>query len=147
MIGANHQGAIVTVVDRKSKFSIIKKVPTKEANVVTKALIDMLRPIKPIIKTITSDNGKEFAYHEQISKTLNAKFYFCNPYHSWERGLNEHTNGLIRQYIPKKSSLAHISKKEIAMIANRLNHRPRKVLNYKTPYEVFMSEFSKKLAS
>ncbi len=147
VIGANHKGALVTVVDKKSKFTLIKKVLTKEASVVTQALVDILTPIKPIIKTITSDNGKEFAYHEQISTKLNCSFYFANPYHSWERGLNEHTNGLIRQYIPKKSNFENISKEEIVTISNRLNHRPRKSLNYKTPYEVFMSEFSRKLAA
>ena len=72
---------------------------------------------------------------------------FANPYHSWERGLNEHTNGLIRQYLPKKSTFLNVSKDEILMIQNRLNHRPRKVLDYKTPHEVFFSEMSKKLAS
>lgn len=147
VIGKNHVGALVTVVDRKSKFTLIKNVPSKEARVVTKALIEMLQPIKAITHTITSDNGKEFAYHKEIAAALDAKFYFANPYHSWERGLNEHTNGLIRQYLPKKSEFINVSKDEIIMIQNRLNHRPRKVLGYKTPYEVFFSEMSKKLAS
>ncbi|MFT7003643.1 MAG: IS30 family transposase [Sulfurimonas sp.] len=146
VIGKNHKGVLVTVVDRKSKFVLIKNVPSKEASVVTKALIEMIQPIKAITKTITSDNGKEFAYHKQVSAALDTDFYFANPYHSWERGLNEHTNGLIRQYLPKKSVFIGISKEEIIMIQNRLNHRPRKVLNYKTPYEVFFSEMSKKLA-
>jgi IS30 family transposase len=147
VVGKNHKGFLVTVVDRKSKFTLIKNVPSKEAQVVTDALIEMIQPIKAITHTITSDNGKEFAYHEKVSKALNTKFYFCNPYHSWERGLNEHTNGLIRQYLPKKSTFLNVSKDEIIMIQDRLNHRPRKVLNFKTPYEVFFSEMSKKLAS
>ncbi len=147
VIGKNHQGALVTVVDRKSKFALIKNVPSKEADVVKQALIEMLQPIKAIAYTITSDNGKEFAYHKEIAKALNIDFYFANPYHSWERGLNEHTNGLIRQYLPKKSEFLHLSKEEIITIQNRLNHRPRKVLGYKTPYEVFFSEMSRKLAS
>jgi IS30 family transposase len=138
---------VLTVVDRKSKFVLIKNVPSKEAQVVTNALIEMIQPIKAITKTITSDNGKEFAYHKQVSAALDTDFYFANPYHSWERGLNEHTNGLIRQYLPKKSEVLNISQDEIIMIQNRLNHRPRKVLNYKTPYEVFFSEMSRKLAS
>jgi len=146
VIGKNHKGALVTVVDRKSKFVLMKNVPNKEANVVTAALIEMLQPVKNITHTITSDNGKEFAYHKQISAALDADFYFANPYHSWERGLNEHTNGLIRQYLPKKSSFLNLSKEEIITIQNRLNHRPRKVLGYKTPFEVFMKELSKKLA-
>jgi len=147
VVGKDHKGFLVTVVDRKSKFVLIKNVPTKEASVVTKALIEMIQPIKAITHTITSDNGKEFAYHKQVSAALDTDFYFANPYHSWERGLNEHTNGLIRQYLPKKSEFLHLSKDEIIMIQNRLNHRPRKVLNYKTPYEVFFSEMSKILAS
>ncbi len=147
VIGKDHKGALVTVVDRKSKFTLIKNLPSKEAEVVTQALIEMIQPIKAVTHTITSDNGKEFAYHKQVSAALDADFYFANPYHSWERGLNEHTNGLIRQYLPKKSEFLHISKEEIITIQNRLNHRPRKSLGYKTPYEVFFSEMSKKLAS
>jgi transposase, IS30 family len=147
VIGKNHVGALVTVVDRKSKFTLIKNVPSKEAKVVTQALIEMIQPIKAITHTITSDNGKEFAYHKEVATALDAQFYFANPYHSWERGLNEHTNGLIRQYLPKKSTFTDLSKEQIIMIQNRLNHRPRKVLGYKTPYEVFFSEMSKKLAS
>ena len=147
VVGKNHKGFLVTVVDRKSKFTMIKSVPSKHAEVVTKALIEMITPVKNITHTITSDNGKEFAYHKQVSDALNTNFYFANPYHSWERGLNEHTNGLIRQYLPKKSTFTDVSKDQIIMIQNRLNHRPRKILNYKTPYEVFMKEFSQKLAS
>lgn len=147
VIGANHKGALVTIVDRASKFTLIKKVESKHAQIVTQATLDLLHPLKSLTHTITSDNGKEFAYHDVISKTLNTRFYFANPYHSWERGLNEHTNGLIRQYIPKKSEFENISKEEIVTIANKLNHRPRKSLNYKTPFEVFMKEFSKRMAS
>jgi IS30 family transposase len=147
VIGKNHVGALVTVVDRKSKFTLIKNVSSKQADVVTKALIEMIQPIKAITHTITSDNGKEFAYHKEVAAALDIDFYFANPYHSWERGLNEHTNGLIRQYLPKKSEFTNVSKDEIIMIQNRLNHRPRKVLGYKTPYEVFFSEMSKRLAS
>ena len=147
VVGKEHKGFLVTVVDRKSKFSIIKQVPSKHAEIVTQALIEMLTPMKGITKTITSDNGKEFAFHKQVSDALNTNFYFANPYHSWERGLNEHTNGLIRQYLPKKSTFLNVSKDEVIMIQDRLNHRPRKVLSYKTPYEVFFSEMSKKLAS
>jgi IS30 family transposase len=141
IIGKNHKEALVTVVDKKSKFSLIRKVNSKQASEVSEALIEMLTPIKPILFTITSDNGKEFAYHKDISLALNVDFYFANPYHSWERGLNEHTNGLIRQYIPKKSEFTNISKEEIVTIQNLLNNRPRKSLKYKTPLEVFMKDF------
>lgn len=147
VIGKNHVGALVTVVDRKSKFTLIKNVPSKEAKVVTQALIEMIQPIKSVTHTITSDNGKEFAYHKEVAAALDADFYFANPYHSWERCLNEHTNGLIQQYLPKRSTFTDVSKEQIIMIQNRLNHRPRKVLGYKTPFEVFMNEFSQKLAN
>lgn len=147
VIGKHHIGALVTVVDRKSKYAIIKKVSSKKAEEVTKALIEMLLPLKPITKTITSDNGKEFAYHKEVSEALDTNFYFAHPYSSWERGLNEHTNGLIRQYLPKKTDFTQVSKEEITTIQDKLNHRPRKVLNYRTPYEVFFKEFTKALAA
>lgn len=141
VIGKEHRGALVTVVDRKSKFALIKRVNTKSSTEVKQALIDIIRPIKSMIHTITSDNGKEFAQHKEIAKELGIDYYFANPYHSWERGLNEHTNGLIRQYLPKGSEFTNVSKEQIATIQNRLNHRPRKSLGYKTPYEVFMTEY------
>jgi len=147
VIGKDHIGALVTAVDRKSKFTLIKKVASKHAEVVTLALIEMLEPIKPVLKTITSDNGKEFSYHKIVSNTLETDFYFAHPYHSWERGLNEHTNGLIRQYLPKKTDFTQISKEEIITIQEKLNHRPRKVLGYRTPHEVFFEEFAKELAA
>lgn len=93
------------------------------------------------------NNGTEFTYHKDVSKSLDLQYYFCDPYSSWQRGLNEHTNGLIRQYIPKKSSFENISKEEIVTIANKLNHRPRKSLGYKTPFEVFMKAFATQMAA
>ena len=129
VIGLNHIGALVTVVDRKSKYTIIHKVTSKRAEEVASALITMLQPLNPITKTITSDNGKEFAYHKKVSKEIDTDFYFAHPYSSWERGLNEHTNGLIRQYLPKKTDFMQISKEEITTVQDRLNHRPRKILN------------------
>ncbi len=147
VIGRHHIGALVTVVDRKSKYAIIKNVSSKKAEEVTKALIEMLYPLRKITETITSDNGKEFAYHKLVSEALDTSFYFAHPYSSWERGLNEHTNGLIRQYLPKKTDFTKISKEEITTIQDKLNHRPRKVLNYRTPYEVFFREVAKKLAA
>jgi IS30 family transposase len=147
VIGAHHKGALVTIVDRKSKFALIKKVDSKHADIVTQATIDMLLPIKALTHTITSDNGKEFAYHEQIAEALDISFYFANPYHSWERGLNEHTNGLIRQYLPKKTEFTEVKRKEIRFIQDRLNHRPRKSLGFKTPAEVFYATISRKLSA
>ena len=101
------------------------------------AVIDLLRPHKARCKTITFDNGKEFADHEFIANCLNAKVYFAHPYCSWERGLNENHNGLLRQYFPKKMSLAGVTQIEVDDAVYALNHRPRKCLNYRTPHEVF----------
>lgn len=147
VIGANHQGALVTIVDRKSKFALIKKVASKHADVVKDATIQMLLPVKHLTHTITSDNGKEFAYHKEIAQELETDFYFANPYHSWERGLNEHTNGLIRQYIPKKTDFSTVRRKDIRFIQDRLNNRPRKSLGFKTPAEVFYGTILKNMAS
>jgi len=147
VIGKDHKGAILTIVDKASKFVLIKNLGSKHADVTAQATIDLLHPLKDITHTVTADNGTEFTYHEKVSQTLDLKYYFCDPYSSWQRGLNEHTNGLIRQYIPKKSSFENISQEEIVTIANKLNHRPRKSLGFKTPFEVFMKAFSKKMAA
>jgi IS30 family transposase len=140
VIGKNHQGALVTLVDRKSKFTLIKKVDSKHAEGVTKATIALLASHQGKVLTITSDNGKEFAGHEAISQALNAPVYFANPYCSWERGLNENTNGLIRQYFPKGSSFEDITDEQVEKVMHRLNHRPRKGLNYRTPHSVFFEQ-------
>lgn len=147
VIGKDHKGAILTIVDKASKFLLIKNLGSKHADITAQATIDLLQPLKNITHTITADNGTEFTYHEKVSNTLDIKYYFCDPYSSWQRGLNEHTNGLIRQYIPKKSSFENISQEEIVTIANKLNHRPRKSLGFKTPFEVFMKAFSKKMVA
>jgi len=147
IIGKYHKGSIVTIVDRRSKFTLMRKLPTKEAVGVTNAILELLYPIKDITHTITSDNGKEFSLHENIANSLNIDFYFCDPYSSWQRGLNENTNGLIRRYIPKKTEFENISNNEIMMIQDKLNHRPRKTLGYKTPFEVFFKEISSKMSA
>ena len=144
IIGKDHKGAIVTLVDRKSKYTLMKIVESKHADVVTKAIIELLHPIKHLVHTITADNGKEFSYHKEVAKELDIKFYFCDPYSSWQRGLNEHTNGLIREYIPKKSKFNTVNTTQIVTIQNRLNNRPRKVLKFYTPNEIFFKEFSRK---
>ena len=141
IIGQNHKGALVTAVERKFKFTCISHVRNKEAHVVAKALIDMLKPYKKFVHTITSDNGKEFAKHQKIAKALNAQFYFAHPYCAWERGLNENTNGLIRQYFPKKSNLTSVNKEHIIDVQNDLNNRPRKSLDFLTPAELFLNSF------
>ena len=139
IIGKNHKGAIVTAVERKLKFSCMRRVPKKEASLVADAVITMLKPYKDIVHTLTSDNGKEFAEHEKIAKALHAKFYFAHPYSSWERGLNENTNGLIRQYFPKITNLLNVSDEQVAFVQNELNERPRKLLDFDTPKNLFLN--------
>ncbi len=137
LIGKNHRQAIVSLVERKSGFTLIRKVERKTAQAVSDAMIDLLKPHRKKVHTITSDNGKEFAGHEAIAKKINADFYFAHPYASWERGTNENTNGLIRQYFPKNRDFTTITQQEIDKAMNRLNNRPRKRLGFKTPNQVF----------
>jgi IS30 family transposase len=143
IIGKQQQKAIVTLVERVSKKTLIGQVGTKKADFVSRQIIELLKPIKSFVHTMTADNGVEFCFHELIAKTLGTKIYFAHPYHSWERGLNENTNGLIRQYIPKGKDFAEITSADIMQIQDKLNNRPRKSLNYRTPNEVF-SELQKK---
>lgn len=137
VIGKNHKGALVTAVERKSKYTVIQYVPSKRADKVATALIDMLLPYQDNVLTITVDNGKEFSLHKQIAKELKTDVYFAHPYRAWERGLNENTNGLIRQYFPKKTSFKTIRKEQTCFVESRLNMRPRKLLDFKTPFECF----------
>ena len=139
MIGKNHKGALVTAVERKTNFTCIGHVPRKEAALVSRVLIDMLKPYKNFVHTLTSDNGKEFTEHEKIANELNAQFYFAHPYSSWERGLNENTNGLIRQYFPKKTSLVNVDKQKLVDVQNKLNNRPGKLLKFKQPIQLFLN--------
>ena len=143
IIGKDHKGAQLTIVDRMSSFTLIQTLQSKKADEVSKALLVALKPYKSIVKTITNDNGKEFANHKLIAKELQADVYFCNPYASYERGLNEYINKLIRQFYPKKMELKNIPQSNNLLIMNLLNQRPRKKLNYKTPEEVFFDKFNK----
>jgi len=138
MIGAGHKQALVTLNERKSRYSLIAHVPSKTAQVVSDTMISMLEPFVGCVHTLTTDNGKEFAQHERIAKELDADFFFAHPYAFWERGASENMNGLIRQFFPKKMRFKSITTKEIVLAMNRLNHRPRKCLGFKTPHEVFM---------
>lgn len=137
VIGKNHKQAIVSLVERKSGFLLIRKVEQKTALAVGDTIIKLLKPHGRRLHTITSDNGREFASHEQISQQLQADFYFAHPYASWERGSNENTNGLIRQYFPKNRDFTTITQQEIDIVMDRLNNRPRKRLGYQTPTQVF----------
>jgi transposase, IS30 family len=137
IVGANHKGAIISMVDRASKLTKLRKVLSKTSADATNALVTRLSPIKEFVHTLTADNGKEFAGHRQVSSSLDADFYFAHPYSSWERGLNEHTNGLVRQYFPKGTSFEEITDEQVARVEDLLNGRPRKVLGYQTPMEFF----------
>ncbi len=142
IIGARHRGALVSSVDRGSKFTFLERVEVKTAAAVTTALTRRMGPIRDRVHTLTADNGKEFAGHREISDSLGAGFYFATPYHSWERGLNEHTNGLVRQYFPKGTDFRQVTEAQVRAVEDRLNHRPRKVLGYRTPAEVFAGPWS-----
>lgn len=137
IIGKRHKQAIVSLTERKSRLALLAKVPTKEADGVRDAVLTLLPPLAEHVHTITSDNGKEFAHHELIAETLDAEFYFAHPYASWERGLNENTNGLIRQYFPKGCDFTSITDEDIQRVMDKLNNRPRKCLGMKTPNQVF----------
>jgi IS30 family transposase len=137
IIGKGHKQAIVSLTERKSRLTLIHKVERKTADNVTGAILRLLKPIAQRVHTLTSDNGKEFAGHESIAKVLAAQFFFAHPYSSWERGLNENTNGLIRQYFPKHRDFTTITQEEINQVMDKLNNRPRKCLGIKTPNQVF----------
>ena len=136
IIGKNHEQAILTINDRASGMLKMKKVESKQAPVVTRAIIELLDDWKPYIRTITADNGKEFAGHEMVAECLAIDYYFAHPYHSWERGSNENLNGLIRQYFPKGSDFTLLSNQDIKRIENKINLRPRKRHDYYSPTSV-----------
>jgi IS30 family transposase len=136
--GARKEGYVATWVDRSKKYLVAYTLTHKAAQALVDGAKKAFRKIpKKYRKTFTVDNGKEFAMHKALSKRLGGKVYFAHPYHSWERGLNENTNGLLRQYLPKNRSLADLTENELAKIVNKLNNRPRKSLGYLTPREAF----------
>ena len=137
VIGTSHKGAVVTMVERKSGYAVMTKVEKKTSELVSSAIVDKLQPLAARVKTLTFDNGKEFAGHAHIDQQLQSTAYFARPFASWERGSNENLNGLFRQYVPKKRAMSTVTDEEIRMIQNRLNNRPRKRLGFKTPAEIF----------
>jgi len=136
IFGRKKQQAIVTLTERKSRFTLMRKVARKTSQEVGNALIELLRPYP--VSTITCDNGKEFVEHQRIAQELNAQVYFAHPNSAWERGTNENTNGLIRQYFPKGSDFSKITDLDIDFVINRLNHRPRKCLGFESPSTVML---------
>jgi transposase, IS30 family len=145
IIGAKGKGAILTIVERKTKFLFIEKLKSKNAKELAISMVNTLLPYKNNIKTITNDNGTEFTEHEYISQKLECDFYFAHPYSSWERGLNENTNGLIRQYIPKGTHFENICKEKIKEYQHKINRRPRLTLDFEEPINLFFT-FVKKIA-
>jgi transposase, IS30 family len=140
VIGANHQGVIVTYVDKASKYLLAGLVKNKTVEQVNQLTMKLFAEVKQSFRTtITFDNGREFCGHQEIATKLGLDVFFANPYHSWERGLNEHTNGLIRQFVPKGKSFNIKMSEEFQEYVKLINHRPRKSLDYRTPYEVFFS--------
>ena len=137
VIGKNHQGALVTLVDRKSKLTLIGKVDRYTCEAVEQTIISLMKLLPRRNYTLTVDNGKEFASHESVAERLQIKVYFADPYSAWQRGLNENTNGLIRQYVPKGSDVRSLTDYQVQHIMDRLNNRPRKALGFLTPNEVF----------
>lgn len=133
VIGKSHQGVLLTINDRASGLLIMERLQGKTASEVTAATLLRLKPFKNQLHTITSDNGKEFAGHEEIAKELDIDFYFAKPYHSWERGSNEHLNGLVRQYIPKATNILELDESFIRYVEKALNDRPRKRHGYLSP--------------
>lgn len=141
--GKRHRGGLGTFVDRKSTFTIIRKVKNKSAEEMKNVILKSFRACPDVIKTLTVDNGGEFALHDKMSMALRMDVYFAPPYSPWERGLNENVNGLIRRFFPKGTDFNLIPEWKLAKVQNLLNERPKKNLGFKTPKEVFISEMMK----
>lgn len=138
-----NDGAIGTFNDRKSSLVLIGKMDRKCKLEMSRVASEQFKRIpQSKRKTITLDNGSEFTCHEAISATTGLVCYFADPYSSWQRGANENTNGLIRQFFPKGMSLNHVTQKDADRVASLLNNRPRKRLGFKTPLEVFFEDSS-----
>ena len=135
--GQGRRGALLSLVERCSRLTRLAKLTRPTAAAVRLGVRRRLAPMVQAVKSITADNGKEFAAHQEIARDLKAKVYFADPYSAYQRGTNENTNGLIRQYLPKSRDLSTLTGAEIRKLENRLNHRPRKCLDFLTPYEVF----------
>lgn len=139
IIGKPSGNVLVTMVERFSRYTLIARAHNKTAEAVSMALLKRMAPNRDKVKTLTYDNGKEFAKHLFIDDILESQGYFAHPYSSWERGLNENTNGLIRQYFPKRTDFGEVTDEEIALVERKLNRRPRKCLDRKTPNSIFFN--------
>jgi IS30 family transposase len=135
MGGGSEKDCVVTLVERKSGYLMLGKLTCRTTEALNRRVVQLMRQQGLAFKTITADNGTEFHGYAQIEAMTGVKFYFAKPYHSWERGTNENTNGLLRQYLPKGESMATLTQQQCNVIAQQLNTRPRKRHNYKTPEE------------
>lgn len=142
IIGKDHKRALITANDRVTGIVKISIIDSKDSEIVKNETINMLEEFKPILKTITSDNGKEFSQHQAIATELDIDYYFARPYHSWERGANENLNGLIRQYFPKGSSFENITQEQVKIVEDKLNNRPRKRFGYQSPNHVYLQKLT-----
>jgi len=138
VIGKGHHKAILTVVDRASRMLYAALLDNKEAATVTTKLLYIL--VNKEVKTITSDNGKEFAGHKEVAQTLQASYYFAHPYHSWERGSNENANGLLRQFVPKNRPFDDLTEEQLQKYVDNINNRPRKIHGFKSSIEIFQEK-------
>lgn len=138
VVGPAHGSYLLTGVERKSGFAVAALLADGSAQSACQAMIALLKPFAGRVKTVTTDNGREFARHQDLDAELGCKSYFCRPYASWQRGSNENLNGLIRQYLPKRRDLSTVTQEELDMILDRLNNRPRKRLKFRTPNQVFL---------
>jgi IS30 family transposase len=137
VVGARHLGAIVTLVERRSGYLLTELLRSPNADAMRTALLKVLEPHRDRVLTITADNDRAFAHHAIIGRKLAAAMYFAHPYHAWERGTNENTNGLLRQYFPKGTDFQRLTQRDVLQAQEKLNHRPRKRLGWKTPHEVY----------
>ena len=137
VMGSPDKHCILTLVERKTGYILIGKLPNKTKEATEQRAVKLIRKHRQKVHTITSDHGTEFHSYRQIEQRTGVLFYFANPYHSWERGSNENANGLIRQYLPKKKSMKELTQQHCTHIAAKLNTRPRKRLDWKTPKECY----------
>lgn len=137
--GKGLRRCLLSMSERRSRLTLLAKLPRKCARALARASIRLLRKLRRKVHSMTADNGREFALHKLIAQALKTRFYFAHPYAAWERGTNENANGLLRQYLPKGTDLAAVCSATLRFIMNRLNHRPRKCLGWRTPYEVFFN--------
>lgn len=147
VMGKKRQSALLTLVERKTLYTLIVKLEGKQAAPLATAMITLMKPHKDRIHTVTFDNGKEFSDHKTIAQGLDTKVYFAHAYASWERGINENTNGLIRQYFSKGTDFSKVSDQEIQFVMDRLNNRPRKSRGARSPNEMFLGQSVNLLAA